>query len=339
MEFNGILNIIIERAKGKKQRIVLPESQDVRILEAAKVCSEKDIADIILIGDRDTIISDCNKNNIALDFSKVTIENPLASNNKEKYINAFYELRKAKGISIEDATNILKDNVYFGTMMVKLNDADGLVSGAVHSTADTLRPALQIIKGKPGIKTISSFILVETENKDLGEDGVLVFSDCGLIEFPTEDELVEIVKASRKSFRSLVQKEEKIALLSYSTKGSAKSEAINKLGRVLERVKQENDAIVIDGELQLDAAIIPEVAKLKAPDSKVAGHANILIFPELEAGNIGYKLVQRFGNALTLGPITQGLAKPINDLSRGCSAKDVVGAIAITCVQAQEENN
>lgn len=335
MEFNGILNEIINNAKKDKKKIVLPESLDVRVLNACKICIEQDIADIILIGDEKLIKDTCNQNGIDIDFSKIKIENPLSSPLREKYINEFYELRKNKGISIDDARNIINDSVYFATMMVKMSDADGLVSGAVHSTADTLRPALQIIKAKNNVNTVSSFFLMETPDKTLGEDGIFVFSDCGLIEFPTEDQLVDIVNQAQASFLNFVKKQPKVALLSYSTKGSAKSEAIDKLNRVLERVKSTNKDLLIDGELQLDAAIIKEVAEKKAPESKVAGNANVLIFPDLQSGNIGYKLVQRFGNAVALGPITQGLAKPVNDLSRGCNAKDIVGVIAITCVQAQ----
>lgn len=335
MEFNGILNEIINNAKKDKKKIVLPESLDVRVLNACKICIEQDIADIILIGDEKLIKDTCNQNGIDIDFSKIKIENPLSSPLREKYINKFYELRKNKGISIDDARNIINDSVYFATMMVKMSDADGLVSGAVHSTADTLRPALQIIKAKNNVNTVSSFFLMETPDKTLGEDGIFVFSDCGLIEFPTEDQLVDIVNQAQASFLNFVKKQPKVALLSYSTKGSAKSEAIDKLNRVLERVKSTNKDLLIDGELQLDAAIIKEVAEKKAPESKVAGNANVLIFPDLQSGNIGYKLVQRFGNAVALGPITQGLAKPVNDLSRGCNAKDIVGVIAITCVQAQ----
>ncbi len=335
MEFSGILNEIINNAKKDKKKIVLPESLDVRVLNACKICIEQDIADIILIGDEKLIKDTCNQNGIDIDFSKIKIENPLSSPLREKYINEFYELRKNKGISIDDARNIINDSVYFATMMVKMSDADGLVSGAVHSTADTLRPALQIIKAKNNVNTVSSFFLMETPDKTLGEDGIFVFSDCGLIEFPTEDQLVDIVNQAQASFLNFVKKQPKVALLSYSTKGSAKSEAIDKLNRVLERVKSTNKDLLIDGELQLDAAIIKEVAEKKAPESKVAGNANVLIFPDLQSGNIGYKLVQRFGNAVALGPITQGLAKPVNDLSRGCNAKDIVGVIAITCVQAQ----
>ena len=240
-----------------------------------------------------------------------------------------YELRKVKGITLEDAKKMNEDKVYFATMMVRANDADGLVSGAIHSTANTLRPALQIIKAAEGVKNVSSFFLMETPKKELGEDGVLVFSDCGLIEFPTVEQLVDITIESANSYRMLTGNEPKVALLSYSTKGSAKNEAIDKLNEVLKILNTMNLDFEFDGEFQLDAALIPEVAKLKAPDSKVAGHANVLIFPNLEAGNIGYKMAQRFGDALAIGPVTQGLKKPVNDLSRGSSVEDIIGVVAI----------
>lgn len=337
MEFYGVLASIVKEAKAKKRRIVLPEALDERILNATKICTDDDIADIILIGNEQEINKKCNELNIKLDFNKVKIEDPLTSINRKKYVEGFYELRKNKGIDINKAEEILKDNMYFATMMVKMSDADGLVSGATHSTADTLRPALQIIKARQGVKSVSSFFIIESNNKEIGENGVFIFSDCGLIEFPTEDELVDITLASRDSFKALVKATPKIALLSYSTKGSAKSEAIDKLNRVLEKVKAKDTTLLIDGELQLDAAIIKEVAKMKAPSSTVAGNANILIFPDLQSGNIGYKIAQRFGNCKAFGPITQGLAKPVNDLSRGCNTEDIVGAVAITCAQVIDE--
>lgn len=334
MEFEGIVKKIIDRAKENKKRIVLPESTDKRVLEAAYISAKENIADVILIGNEKEVKKIYNEMNIDISNVDIEIIDPKTSEKTEKYITEFYELRKNKGIDLEKARDILKDNVYFATMMVKLEDADGMVSGAIHSTADTLRPALQIVKQAENINTVSAFFLIQTHNKELGSDGVFIFGDCGLVEFPTEEQLVDISIASAKSFENLVNEKPKLALLSYSTKGSAKSEAVTKTQNVVERLSKLNVDFEFDGELQLDAAIIPEVAKLKAPDSKVAGNANVLIFPDLEAGNIGYKMAQRFGNAIALGPITQGLKKPINDLSRGCNAKEVVGAIAITSVQA-----
>lgn len=335
MELDGIVAKMAQRAKQDLKTIVLPETEDVRVLKAASIILKEEIANIILIGDENEIKSLCEKENIDMSFSKVKIINNLTSSKKEEYANLLYELRKNKGMTLENAHEVIKDKVYFATLMVKANDADGLVSGAIHSTSDTLRPALQVIKAAEGIKNVSSFFLMETPKKQFGDDGVMLFSDCGLIEFPTVDQLVDITIESAQSYRLLTGEEPRVALLSYSTKGSAKNEAIDKLVEVLRILKEKNVDFDVDGEFQLDAAIIPEVAKLKAPDSKVAGKANVLIFPNLEAGNIGYKMAQRFGDALALGPVTQGLKKPVNDLSRGSSVDDIVGTIIVTCIQAK----
>ena len=305
-EYNGIMKKIIDEAKKSVKTIVLPESTDKRVLEAANEASKEKIADIILVGKKEEILTACKENNIELDSNIKIIDNTIAKTEeenirKEKYINELYNLRKHKGMTLEKAEEILKDNVYFATMMVKLKDADGMVSGAIHSTADTLRPALQIIKTKEGVKTVSAFFLMETKKEELGSKGVYIFADCGLVEFPTEEELYDIVISSVKSFRELVTYDTpRVALLSYSTLGSAKNEKIDKVINVKNRLENEKVDFDFDGELQLDAAIIKEVAALKAPNSKVAGKANILIFPDLQAGNIGYKLVQRFGDALAL---------------------------------------
>lgn len=335
MEFRGIVGNIVERAKLDKKRIVLPETTDVRVLTAASIIAKENIADIILIGDPEKILDLCYVNGIELATDKIQIVNPLMSDKRKIYANALYELRKAKGLTLEESDKLLESYTYFGVMMVKLNEADGLVSGAIHSTADTLRPALQIIKQAEGVRNVSSFFLMDVPDSEFGSNGKLVFSDCGLIEFPTEEQLFDIAVASANTFKNFVGEEPKVAMLSYSTKGSAKGEAIDKITRVVENLKASNVDFDVDGELQLDAALVPEVAKLKAPNSSVAGHANVLVFPDLQAGNIGYKLVQRFGKAIAIGPITQGLAKPVNDLSRGCNAEEIVGAVAITCVQAQ----
>ncbi len=305
-EYNGIMKKIIDEAKKNLKTIVLPESTDKRVLEAANEASKEKIADIILVGKKEEILNVCKENNIELDSNIKIVDNTIAKTEeekirKEKYINELYNLRKHKGMTLEKAEEILKDNVYFATMMVKLKDADGMVSGAIHSTADTLRPALQIIKTKEGVKTVSAFFLMETKKEELGSKGVYIFADCGLVEFPTEEELYDIVISSVKSFRELVTYDTpRVALLSYSTLGSAKNEKIDKVINVKNRLENEKVDFDFDGELQLDAAIIKEVALLKAPNSKVAGKANILIFPDLQAGNIGYKLVQRFGDALAL---------------------------------------
>ena len=335
MELDGIVAKMAQKVKQNLKTIVLPETEDVRVLKAASIILKEEIANIILIGDENEIKSLCEKENIDMSFSKVKIINNLTSSKKEEYANLLYELRKNKGMTLENAHEVIKDKVYFATLMVKANDADGLVSGAIHSTSDTLRPALQVIKAAEGIKNVSSFFLMETPKKQFGDEGVMLFSDCGLIEFPTIDQLVDITIESAQSYRLLTGEEPRVALLSYSTKGSAKNEAIDKLVEVLRILKEKNVDFDVDGEFQLDAAIIPEVAKLKAPDSKVAGKANVLIFPNLEAGNIGYKMAQRFGDALALGPVTKGLKKPVNDLSRGSSVDDIVGTIIVTCIQAK----
>lgn len=335
MELDGIVARMAQKVKQNLKTIVLPETEDVRVLKAASIILKEEIAKIILIGDENEIKALCQKENIDMPFSKVEIINNLTSSKSEEYANLLYELRKNKGMTIDIAKETIKDKVYFATLMVKANDADGLVSGAIHSTSNTLRPALQVIKAAEGIKNVSSFFLMETPKKQFGDDGVMLFSDCGLIEFPTVDQLVDITIESAQSYRLLTGEEPRVALLSYSTKGSAKNEAIDKLVEVLRILKEKNVDFDVDGEFQLDAAIIPEVAKLKAPDSKVAGKANVLIFPNLEAGNIGYKMAQRFGDALALGPVTQGLKKPVNDLSRGSSVDDIVGTIIVTCIQAK----
>lgn len=335
MEVYGIVAEMAKKVKINKKKIVLPESEDSRVLKAAAIVAENDYADIVLIGKEEEIKKKCKDENINMPYDKIQIIDNITSSKKEMYDNMLYELRKNKGMTLEEAKKINEDKVYFATMMVKANDADGLVSGAIHSTANTLRPALQIIKAADGIKNVSSFFLMETKKKELGENGVLLFSDCGLIEFPTKEQLVDIAIESAQSYKMLTGYEPKVALLSYSTKGSAKGEAIDKLNEVLNILKEKNVEFDVDGEFQLDAAIIPEVAKLKAPNSSVAGHANVLIFPNLEAGNIGYKMAQRFGDTLAIGPVTQGLKKPVNDLSRGSSVEDIVGTIIVTCMQAK----
>ena len=335
MVFEGILKEIVNKAKQGNKTIILPESNDERVLKAANIIQSEKIANIILIGNRNEILNKYNEINIEIEDGIVII-NPSEYPKIEEYANKLYELRKHKGMTLDMAKDVVLDYVYFANMMVYFEDADGLVSGAIHSTADTLRPALQIIKSKPGINTVSSFFVMETKNKDLGSNGTFVFSDCGLVEEPTEDELKDIANSSVESFRKIVGDVPKVAFLSYSTFGSAKGEKITKIQNVVNDLKQSNVNYDLDGEMQLDAAIIKEVAKLKAPQSKVAGNANILIFPNLEAGNIGYKLAQRFGNMLALGPVTQGLNKPVNDLSRGCNVEDIVGTVAVTCVQAME---
>lgn len=326
---------IKSRAKENIKTIILPEAEDKRVLEAASKVVNQGFAKIILLGDEEKITEDCKKYNINL--KEVEIINPLTSNKKEEYKEALYELRKNKGLTKEEAEELLKQPIYFGMMMLKDEKivADGLVSGT-HSTANTLRPALQILKTKPGTKLVSAFFVMCVPNCEYGENGTFIFGDCGLNQNPTADELSEIAISSSNSFKQLVQKEPKVAMLSYSTYGSAKSELTEKVIEATKLVKEKENELLVDGELQLDSAIVPEIAKSKAPESKLEGEANVLIFPDLNAGNIGYKLVQRLAKAEAYGPLCQGIAKPVNDLSRGCSADDIAGVVAITAVQAQQ---
>ena len=330
MEYTGVTYDMIYKAKQNLKTIVLPESEDMRILKAASIAVKEKIANIILIGNKEDILSRCNN----IDISGIKIEDNLKSEKRNLYKEELFKLRKHKGISLDDADNLLNDKIYYATMMLKNNDADGMVCGACNSTPDTLRPALQIIKARKGLELVSSFFIMQTPNTNLGLSGKFIFSDCGLVINPTEDDLVEIVLESYDSFKKLLNEEPKIALLSYSTLDDIKDENVIKLQNVVRRVKEINNNINIDGQLQLDAAIIEDVAKIKAPNSSVAGKANVLIFPNLESGNIAYKIAERFGNMTALGPITQGMDKPVNDLSRGCSVDDIVGVIAITCIQS-----
>ena len=321
-----------DKAKQNIKTIILTESEDKRVLKAAQKVKEEGFAKIILIGNEDDAKKLAKENDI--DISGIQIINPEISEKFEEYANAFYELRKAKGMTIEKARETLKDNMYFGTMMVKLGDADGLVSGACHSTANTLRPALQILKTAPGTKLVSAFFLMVVPDCEYGENGIFIFGDSGLVENPTPDELSEIAISSSKSFEQLTGKQSKVAMLSYSTYGSAHSELTEKVIEGTKLLKEKVPDLICDGELQLDAAIIPEIAASKAPGSPLKGEANTLIFPNLDAGNIGYKLVQRLAKAEAYGPLCQGIARPVNDLSRGCNSDDIVGVVAITAVQS-----
>lgn len=323
-----------EKARQNIKTILLPESEDIRVIQAAADVEKEGFAKAVLIGNEEDVKKLALDNNI--DVSKVTIIDPLKSEKFEEYSNKFYELRKAKGMTPEKAKETMKEPIYFGTMMVKVGDADGIVSGACHPTAHTLRPALQILKTAPGTKLASAFFLMVTKCPEYGEDGVLIFADSGMNEYPDADGLSEIAISSAKSFKQLVGTEPRVAMLSYSTYGSASSPLTEKVIEATRILKEKVPDLICDGELQLDAAIIPEVAERKAPGSPVAGRANVLIFPDLDAGNIGYKLVQRFGRAEAYGPLCQGIAKAVNDLSRGCSSDDIVGVVAITSVQAQD---
>ena len=324
---------IKERARKDIKKIVLPEASDIRVITAAATVLNEGYAEVVLVGNEENILKMASEN--GLDISKAIIVNPLNSEKTSEYAEKLYELRKAKGMTLEQAQELVKDEVYYGMMMVKEQEADGLVSGAIHSTSDTLRPALQILKTAPGTKLVSAFFLMVVPNCEYGEEGVLVFGDCGLNENPTAEQLAEIANSSSQSFKQLVGKEAKVAMLSYSTMGSAKSELTQKVIDATNIVKENYPEIKVDGEMQLDAAIVPSVGKSKAPNSEIAGCANTLIFPDLNAGNIGYKLTQRLAKAEAYGPLCQGIARPVNDLSRGCSAEDIAGVVAITAVQAQ----
>ena len=329
---SSFIEKIKERAKQDKKTIVLPESMDRRTFEAAAQVLKEDIANLIIIGTEEELA----KNSEGLDISKAKIINPFTYEKTEDYLNLFVELRKNKGLTYEDAKKTaLGDYMYYACLMVKAGDADGVVSGACHSTANTLRPSLQIIKTKPGVKLVSSFFVMVVPNCEYGENGVFVFADCGLEQNPDSEKLAAIAQCAAESFELLVEKEPRVALLSHSSMGSAKHADVDKVVEAVRIAKENAPELKLDGELQLDAAIVPSVGASKAPNSPVAGKANVLVFPDLDAGNIGYKLVQRLAKAEAYGPVTQGIAMPINDLSRGCSAEDIVGVVAITCVQAQ----
>ena len=328
------IDMIKERARLDKKTIVLPESNDKRTLLAAARIVEEGIADIIMIGDEEKIMDGAGW--LEVDLSKVKVVNPKTTPKLDDYVNLLYETRKAKGMTPEKAREILTtDWLTYGVMMVKEKDADGLVAGACHATADTLRPALQILKTAPGTELVSGFFIMDVPNCEFGANGTFLFADCGLNQDPTSAELAAIADSSAKSFRALVGEKPIVAMLSHSTKGSAKHALVDKVVEATKIANEKYPQLDLDGELQLDAAIVPSVAKAKAKGSEVAGHANVLIFPNLDCGNIGYKLVQRLAKAEAYGPMLQGIARPVNDLSRGCSAEDIVGVVALTAVQAQ----
>lgn len=328
----SFIESIKQRAKLNKKTIVLPESLEERNLKAASIVLKEGIADIILVGNKDEIAQKAK----GLDISKAKIIDPNNYERTEELINTFVEIRKNKGMTYEKAKEILLTNpLYYGCMLVKNDIADGMVAGAVHASADVLRPSLQILKTAPNTKLVSAFFLVLVPDCEYGEKGIFVFADSGLEQNPTPEKLAAIAQSSAKTFELLVQAEPIVAMLSHSTKGSAKHPDVDKVIEGTKIAQMENPNLKLDGELQLDAALVPEIAASKAPGSEVAGKANVLVFPDLDAGNIGYKLVQRLGKAEAYGPVTQGIAKPVNDLSRGCVAEDIVGVVAITALQAQ----
>ena len=330
----GFIEILKERAKANIKTIVLPETEDKRTLEAADKILKQGIARLILIGNEEEVKKSAAES--GFDISGAKIVDPATNEKTPAYIDKLVELRQKKGMTPEQAKEILLNQyLYYGVMMVKMGDADGMVSGACHSTADTLRPCLQILKTAPGTKLVSAFFLIVVPDCEYGANGAFIFADSGLVQDPNPEELAAIAKSSAESFRLLVQEEPIVAMLSHSTKGSAKHPLVDKVLEATRIAKENYPELKLDGEFQLDAAIVPSVGASKAPGSDVAGKANVLIFPNLDAGNIGYKLAQRLAKAEAYGPITQGIAAPVNDLSRGCSADDIVGVVAVTSVQAQ----
>lgn len=331
----SLMERIREKARQRKMTIVLPEGAEPRTIKAAAQILDEGIADLVLIGNPGEIN---NNNTESVDLSKATIIYPPTSPKLQEYAEAFHELRKAKGVTMPQALETVQDPLYYAVMMIKQGDAHGMVSGAVHSTGDTLRPALQIIKTEPGTPIVSSCFIMEVEDRNYGSDGVLLFADCAINIDPDPEQLAAIAIETAKSAREIAQIDPKVAMLSFSTHGSASHERVDKVQEATRIAQEKAPDLTIDGELQADAALVKSVGELKCPGSPVAGHANVLIFPDLEAGNIGYKLVQRLGGATAVGPICQGLARPVNDLSRGCSTRDIIDVVAITAVQAQEQN-
>ena len=329
----SFIDRIKAKAKADRKAIVLPETADVRTYQAAEEVLREGIAEVILIGATEEI----TKHGEGFEISGARIVDPVTNVKTKNYIDKLVELRKNKGMTADLAKELLEKNyLYYGVMMVKLGDADGMVAGASSSTADVLRPCLQILKTKPGAKLVSSFFVMCVPDCDMGANGTFVFSDCGLEQNPDAEKLANIAVSAAQSFQALVGEEPLVAMLSHSSKGSAKHADVDKVVEATALAKELAPNVKIDGELQLDAAIVPEIGASKSPDSAVAGKANVLVFPDLDSGNIGYKLVERLAKAKAYGPMTQGIAAPVNDLSRGCSAEDIVGVVAITAVQAQE---
>ena len=327
----GFIDVIKAKAKADKKTIVLPESMDRRTWVAAEKILKEDLANLVIIGTPE----DIGAHSEGLDVSGATIINPQTYEKTQEYIDLFVELRKSKGMTPEKAKEtILSDYAYYGCLMIKNGDADGMVSGACHSTANTLRPCLQVIKTKPGTKLVSAFFLMEVPDCDLGSNGTFVFADCGLNQNPNPEELAAIAVSSAESFKMLTGEEPKVAMLSHSSKGSAKHADVDKVVEATKLAKEMAPDLKIDGELQADAALVEAVGSKKAPGSEIAGKANVLVFPTLEVGNIAYKLVQRLGGAEAVGPILQGMAAPVNDLSRGCSVDDIYKMVAIACNQS-----
>lgn len=330
----GLFNTLKDKAIADRQRIVLPEGTEPRTLQAANQVIADGVADIILIGNPAEIMKEAEDLNLT-HIHEATIVDPSNDEYIEKYAQLFYELRKSKGITIEDARKKAKDPLYLGCLLIKSGEADGQVAGAKNTTGNVLRAAFQVIKTQPGISVVSgAFIMLLPAGSPYGTDGILVFADCAVVPAPTAPELAQIAIATAKTARDIANIEPRVAMLSFSTKGSASHENVDKVVEATKLAKEIDPQLSIDGELQADAALVPSVGLSKAPGSKIAGHANVLVFPTLDVGNISYKLVQRIGNAQAVGPILQGLARPVNDLSRGCSPEDIYKTIIITCNQA-----
>lgn len=329
----GFIDDMKNKAKNSLKKIVLPETSDDRIIKAASIIEKNKIAEIILIGKKDEISS--RFNDLNLEIGSISIVDPHLSEYTEEFIEYYYEKRQKKGVTKEQSKELmLNDYMFFGAMLVNKGYADGLVGGALNTTAHTLRATIHCVGTKEGAKTISSFFVMISPNQEIGHKGIIFFADCGVIPSPNKEQLADIAEATADNFKIFTGEEPNVAFLSFSTKGSAKTEETEKIVEAFNIFKERRPDISADGELQLDAAIVPSVGNKKAPGSEVAGKANVLIFPDLEAGNIGYKLAQRFGNCEALGPLLQGAKKPVNDLSRGCDVDDIVNVVAITSVQA-----